>query len=241
MGLSVFQIVAAVLVTFSGALLQGSVGFGLGLFAVPFLVIIEPAFVPGPLLLAAVLLTILMYFRDHAEVRVNEFCWAATGRVLGSIVGAYFLTIVPAKHLKPLFAILVIVAVVLSSSGLRLRLTPRNLLAAGTVSGFMATVAAIGGAPMALVYQYEKGSKLRGTLAAVFIVGTIFALISLIVVKKFNVADVFRALLLMPGIVLGFVLSRKSAQFLDRGYLRPAILIISTFAALTLIVDSWLM
>ncbi len=226
-------------ITFVGSILQGSVGFGLGPFAVPLLILIDPQFVPAPLLLAAVVLTTLMYLRDRSQVRLKEFSWAALGRIIGSIIGAYFLTIFPAQHLKPLFAFLVIVAVLLSATGIKLALNAKNLLSAGILSGFMGTVAAIGGAPMALVYQHQKGPKLRGTLAAIFILGTIVALISLAVVGKFTVQDIYRALWLLPGVILGFFFSRRTALFLDRGYLRPAILILTTMAALTIILDQW--
>ncbi len=225
-------------ITFVGAMLQSAVGFGLGPFAVPLLVLIDPQLVPGPLLFAAVTLTTLMYLRDRSEVRFREFSWASGGRILGSMLGAYFLTVFPAQHLKPLFAALVIFAVMLSVSGLRLSLTPKNLLGAGIVSGFMGTVAAIGGAPMALVYQHQKGAKLRGTLAAIFILGTVVALISLAVVGKFGLQDIYRGLLLIPGVLIGFLFSKKAVRFLDKGYLRPAILIVTTLAALVLIADA---
>ncbi|NOX89995.1 MAG: sulfite exporter TauE/SafE family protein [Calditrichaeota bacterium] len=235
--LTIWQIGLAMGISFIGSILQGSVGFGLGLFAVPLLVIIDHKFVPGPLLLAAVVLTILMYLRDRSEVKLKEFTWAALGRVIGTLSGAYFLTIFPIRHLKLLFAVLVIIAVLISVAGIKLTLNWKNLLGAGIVSGFMATVAAIGGAPMALVYQYQKGPKLRGTLAAIFILGTIIALISLTTIGRFTVADIYRALILIPGVVAGFFLSRRTALFLDRGYLRPVILIITTGAALALIVE----
>ncbi|RLD17036.1 sulfite exporter TauE/SafE family protein [candidate division KSB1 bacterium] len=237
-GFSVEQLLLIFFITLLGAILQSAIGFGLGPFAVPLLVLIDTRFVPGPLLFAAVTLTTLMYLRDRSEVRLQEFTWASAGRVLGSLLGAYFLTIFPAQHLKPLFAALVIFAVLLSVSGLHLSLTPKNLLGAGIVSGFMGTVAAIGGAPMALVYQHQKGSKLRGTLAAIFILGTIIALISLSAVGKFGLQDIYRGLLLIPGVITGFLLSKKVVRFLDRGYLRPAILIVTTLAALVLVIDA---
>lgn len=235
----IFQFILVFVITFVGSILQGSVGFGLGPFAVPLLIMIDPKFVPAPLLLAAVVLTTLMYLRDRSEVRLKEFSWAALGRIIGSIIGAYFLTIFPPQHLKPLFAFLVLVAVVLSVAGLKLALNVRNLVSAGILSGFMGTVAAIGGAPMALVYQHQKGPKLRGTLAAIFILGTIVAFISLAVVGKFTIQDFYRALWLFPGVILGFFFSRKTALFLDKGYLRPAILLLTTGAALTIILDQW--
>ncbi len=239
LGFQVYQLMIIFAITFVGALLQSSIGFGLGPFAVPLLVLIDRRFVPGPLLLAAVVLTTLMYLRNRSEVRLNEFTYAAAGRVVGSIIGAYFLTIFPAQHLKPLFALLVIFAVIISAVGIKLSLNAKNLLAAGVVSGFMGTVAAIGGAPMALIYQHQKGAKLRGTLAAIFILGTLVALTSLAVVGKFGVQDIYLGLLLIPGVVLGFFMSQGAVRFLDKGYLRPAILIVTTLAAIVLLINTF--
>ncbi len=233
------QMLAIFLITFLGAVLQGSIGFGLGPFAVPLLIIIDPSFVPAPLLLAALILTILMFAREKEAVRVHEFTFAAIGRIVGSIIGAYFLTIVPAKQLKPLFAFLVIIAVLITASGVKLALNRKNLIIAGLFSGFMGTVAAIGGAPMALIYQHEKGSKLRGTLAAIFILGTIIALISLAFVNKFTISDIYKALILIPGVLFGFFASKKTAQFLDKGYLRLTILIVTSCAAIAILLNQW--
>ena len=58
------QFIMLSLVVGLGSLLQGSIGFGLGLFAVPFLVLIDPRLVPGPILLASGVLTILMVHRE---------------------------------------------------------------------------------------------------------------------------------------------------------------------------------
>ena len=52
----------------SGAVLQGSVGFGLGLVGVPLLVLIDPVFVPGPLLLGAFLLNLLISLREQTAI-----------------------------------------------------------------------------------------------------------------------------------------------------------------------------
>ena len=43
----------------------------------------------------------------------------------------------------------------------------------------MATAAGLGGPPVALVYQRANGLRLRGTLAAYFIVGTVMSLSAL--------------------------------------------------------------
>jgi 2-hydroxychromene-2-carboxylate isomerase len=147
-----------------GALLQGSLGFGLSLFAVPFLVMIDPAFVPGPLLVGGATLTLLMTIRDRAALDLPGVGWSTGGRILGSAVGAAALIALPTRDLILAIGALVLVAVALSVSGLRLRPTSRVLLGAGLLSGFMGTTATIAGPPLALAYQNETGDRRRGTL-----------------------------------------------------------------------------
>lgn len=56
--LSVQDMVLAFGIVMIGALLQGSIGFGMGPLSAPMLLPIDPVFVPGPLLLSALILII---------------------------------------------------------------------------------------------------------------------------------------------------------------------------------------
>ena len=47
-------IVAAAVIMAIGCALQAAVGFGFALFSAPLLLLIDPRFVPGPILLAAI-------------------------------------------------------------------------------------------------------------------------------------------------------------------------------------------
>jgi len=218
-----------------GATLQGSIGFGLGLIGVPLLVILDPAFVPGPVLLVALCLTTLISLREHRAINFREITWAVSGRILGTLIGVGLLSLMSENGLSLFFGSMVILAVLISISGWRLSLKPLNLLGAGTVSGVMGTTSAIGGAPMALVYQHQKGPRLRGSLSSIFIFGTIISLTSLVLVHRFGTRELLLALVLLPGTLLGFVISRKTARFLDRGFTRPAVLIASALSGLIVI------
>jgi uncharacterized membrane protein YfcA len=129
----------------------------------------------------------------------------------------------------------VFVGVGLSVSGLRLRPRPGVLLGAGLVSGFMGTLSAIGGPPIALVYQHETGQRLRGTLAGYFTVGGVTSLVGLWWVGAVGAPELGASAVLLPGIVVGFVISGWIAPIVDRGYTRIAVLGTSTGAALLLL------
>jgi len=206
-------------VSAAGAILQGSVGFGLGLIGVPLLVLIDPVFVPGPLLLAAFLLNLLMSYREHTSIDYKSVKWAIPGRLLGTICGAGVLSAVPKDQISILFGAMVLLAAGISFTGLDLMPHPRNVLIAGTFSGFMGTTSAIGGPPIALVFQKQKGPRIRSTLSVIFAAGTIISIASLIVIGQFGQRELQAAAVLFPGIILGFFASRRTSKVLDRGYI----------------------
>ncbi len=218
-----------------GSVVQGSVGFGLGLIGVPLLVLIDPVFVPGPLLLAAFLLNLLVSYRERTDIDLSGVRWAVPGRVLGAILGSLILLVVPKEHLSFLFGAMVLLAVGIIFAGLEFPLTSRNVLWAGTLSGIMGTTSAIGGAPMALIYQKQKGPRIRGSLSVIFAVGTIISIVSLAVIGRFGLREVYAALVLFPGIIAGFFLSQHTARILDRGFIRMAVLVTSALSGIFII------
>jgi uncharacterized membrane protein YfcA len=219
-----------------GSLLQGSLGFGLSLFAVPFLVMIDPAFVPGPLLLGGIGLTILMTVRDRASLDLPGLGWATGGRLVGTVAGASALLAMPARELTLAIGFLVLLAVALSVSGLRLRPTSRVLVGAGLLSGFMGTTASIAGPPLALAYQDAVGDRLRGSLAGNLLVGALISLVAIIAIGRFGGTELRAASALLPGVLIGFLVSGRTRRVVDRGYTRPAVLAVSALGAAALIV-----
>ncbi len=219
-----------------GALLQGSVGFGLAMVSAPVLVLIDPQFVPAPLLVASLSLTSLTAYRDRAGIDLSGLQWALMGRVAGTAVGIFALTRLSGDRFILIFGVLVLISVALSVSGLHLRPNRRTLIGAGTLSGFMGTTSSIGGPPMALVYQHAPGTRLRGTLAGYFIVGVSISLAALAAIGRLGQDELWLALLLQPGILAGFAVSSRAIGRLDEGHTRPAVLTVAGVMALVVIV-----
>jgi uncharacterized protein len=226
--------VTAVMAT--SAILQGAVGFGLGLIAIPFLIYLDLRFVPGPLLVAALTLHMLVLRRDRSGVDKSGLAMLLSGRVLGTIPAALLLAWLPLDSMKILLAAVVLAGAVMGVLHSGGHPTPAALFGAGTASGFMATAAGLGGPPVALVYQRESGVRLRGTLAAYFIVGTTLSLMALSWAGRFGAAEIRMSVLLIPGTVLGYFMSRPAAAYLDGGRTRVAVLAVSALAAVSVIV-----
>ena len=223
-------IVACAAIT-AGATVQGSVGFGIGLVSAPILALIDPVLVPGPVLFCGVVLMVLVTFRERREMDVSGVTWGIVGRVFGTIGAAVLLSSVPKQELTVLLGGLILLAVALSVSGLHLQPTLWALIGAGTLSGFMSTIASAGGPPMALLYQKATGARLRSTMGGFLLLGSILSIVALVAVGQFGRTEFLASLALLPGTLIGFALSTRLRATLDRGYTRTAVLVVATASA----------
>jgi uncharacterized membrane protein YfcA len=215
---------------------QGALGFGLGLLAAPVLALVDPRFVPGPLLIVALVLTVMVAIRERGRLDVRGVKWAVIGRVPGSLLGVLAVVLLPHDVLLVVFAVLVLAAVALSIVGWDIQPEPGTLFAAGATSGLMGSITSIGGPPMAIVYQHRTGPELRATLAVFFVFGSFLSIVLLSIAGEIVLADVGRAAVLLPPVFVGYLSSRYFGRWLDRGSMRPVLLGFSAGAAILLLV-----
>lgn len=226
---------AAVMV---GAMIQGAVGFGFSLVAVPTMVFLRPEAVPATLLMLAVPMTGFMAFRGRGSIDARAFAWITTGRVPGTVLGAGLLLVIPEDYLATAFGLLVAAAAVMSFAGPTFEVRAATQLVGGVVSGVMSTVAALGGPPLALVNQKRPGPELRSTLAVSFIVGVVMSLIALAFAGRLDVNHLVLALQLLPGLAVGLWVGGRVSQRLDGRWLRPAVLAFAGAAGVLVVVQS---
>ena len=231
-------IVLAGLAVALGALVQGAVGFGLALVAAPLLAIIDPALVPVPLLLVATAHALLALRREHGDTDWTGVGWALLGRLPGIALGVLAVALLPPRWFAAVVGLTVLACVALSVVSWQPRPTVPALLVAGVVSGAGGTASAIGGPPVALLYQGASGPRVRATLAAYFAAGSLLSLIGLAVGGQVEGDSVRTAALLLPFMILGFALSGPARRYLDRGWTRPGVLALAGAGALALLVQS---
>src|SRR6202049_979436 len=130
-GLSVAMLGLATLVMAVGAALQAAVGLGLSLFVVPLLALIDVRLIPGPMLLASVALALMMAYRGRAAINRRELTLSLIGLCMGTAIGAGGLSLVAPASLTKLFALLILVAVLVSLLGTGVRVSRGALLAGG--------------------------------------------------------------------------------------------------------------
>jgi len=214
---------------------QGSVGLGLGPLGAPLLLLIDPRLVPGPVLACALVLTVLLTVREWGGLRGRDLAWSVPGRLVGTVAAVAFFKIIPPDRLEPALAVLVLVGVGLAAVGINVPLSRSTLVGAGAASGFIGTVTSIGGPPIALLYQRESGPVVRGTLSAFFLVGIAMSLVALAYTGRFGATEIKLSAVLLPGVFVGYAVSRSAARLLDRGWMRPAILLTSGAACVAVV------
>jgi uncharacterized membrane protein YfcA len=235
--ISLWQYVLAVLVVAVGAMIQGSLGFGLGLVSAPALALIDATFIPGPLLLVGVAVTLTVFLRERGAVDWKGMKWAIFGRVIGTIAGGWAVVAFSKDAVIVLVAVLVLAGVLMTSIGWKIKTNRITLSTAGLVSGVMGTLTSVGGPPMALVYQRETAQKLRATLAGFFLVGATFSLLTLAVSGGMSQHDFVLGALMLPGYLIGMIANRWASKFLDKGYSRVAVLSFSAISSIVLLLE----
>lgn len=235
MTLSWLELVVAMGAVAVGACIQGSLGFGLGLVAAPVLVMLDTSLVPPVILAIGVPLTYLVAWRERKALAIRRVGWAIVGRIPGTVAGSIVVVVLSERWIAALFAVALLMAVGLSVAGLHVEPSPRSLATAGFGSGLMGTATSVGGPPMALLLQRERGPELRASLAGFMAFGATFSLVALVVAGEFERSDLVVTAALVPTVIGGFLLSRWTNRFLDRGYTRWAVLAFATLAAVSIL------
>ncbi len=238
--MSPLEIAAAMLVMAAGAAVQGSVGFGLNVVAAPILIQIDPDFVPGPLLAGALAMSLMVARRDRVGINRSALTWALLGRVPGSVLGAFLLTeVLSVWGLSVFLASVILAGTALSVAPIRLPQGRQVIALGGFVSGVAGTTTGVGGPPVALTLQHISPRQLRGTMSVYFLIGASISLALLAAWGEFGTRHLLAVAILVPGQLLGYLVSGRLARVLDRGYSRPVLLTVSAAAALSLLVRAF--
>lgn len=233
--MTALEVALALGVVTLGATVQATLGFGMALIAAPLLLLIYPQCIPGPLMAASLFLTVLVAYGDRASVDIAGIKSAALGRVLGTAIALLFLQMASIRVFDFVFGVVVVLGVVLTLKHPSLRPTRLTTGLAGIASGLMGTLSSIGGPPMALVYHDTGAARLRGTLAAFFLIGTVISVAGLAVVGLYGGPEVELSFLLAPGMVAGFFFGRLLRSRVSQAAVRPLVLGLSLLAAVVVI------
>ncbi|MDY7104737.1 MAG: sulfite exporter TauE/SafE family protein [Actinomycetota bacterium] len=226
----------AVVVIACGAAVQSAIGFGVAIVAAPILVLVEPDLVPGPIIMANLLLSSIVGFEHRAHADRPFVAWATLGRVPGTAIGALMVAGLSTRSLSVVFSLMLLTAVGLSAAGLHVEPNRRAIVGLGVVAAIMGTTTSIGGPPMALALQRRGGPEVRGTMTWLAVAGTSLSIGGLVLVGELGFKELTYAAILAPGVLVGIAVARPVRPWLDRGWTRPVILAFAAFVAVIVLV-----
>ncbi|SHI04876.1 sulfite exporter TauE/SafE family protein [Ferrimonas marina] len=227
------------LVVCLGALVQSAIGFGLAVVVTPLLYLIDPSWVPGPIIMMGLLVSLFTLARTGFTLQMGILKPALLGRLPGGVLGTWLLLVASVHWLGLAIGAIVLMAVWLTHHKVSLALTGRNLFGAGVISGVFAAISAMGGPPLALLLNNnQSAAAMRNTLAGFFVFSAALSLLLLLLAGAFGWDDFFKGLWLIPPVFIGFVLGDRLVQHVNPDRLKQATLLLCASAGGLLILRS---
>jgi hypothetical protein len=218
-----------------GSAFQAALGIGMALFVVPVLALVDPGFIPGPMLLAGTVLAAMTAYREREAIDRRGLAISLAGLAAGTVVGALALRLASGPNVQRLFGALILAAVIVSALGLRVTMSARSLVLGGGAAGLMGTMVGIHGPPISLVFQNAEPKVARAMLGAFFTIAYLGSVAALALFGLFGAAELERTVVLLPGVAIGLALAPLTRRFVDRNRLRSAILAVAAISAVLLI------
>lgn len=231
-----YGVMAVVVAT--AAFLQGVGGVGFAMLAAPVAVFLAPNMVPGSLLVLGGSVSFLAALRERHEIVRPVVSLALIGRLVGTITAAVGMTQLPSDWLGLLFGGFILMAVLLSASGIKVKTTVLNVCGLGVVSGMMGTLTSVGAPALAIAMQSLKPAQLRPSLGCTLFIGSLVSIGSLALAGLFTWKDLFSGLALWPFMFLGFQLSSRARHGVSPKNIRLFLLWFCGVSSVLLIVKS---
>jgi len=233
--MSGLQIAIIIGLSMAGAIVHGSIGIGLGLVAAPALVAIDPAFAPGPLLLAAQVVGARHAIVEFREADLRAWKRSLIGVPVGVVAALILIATLNAKMLAIVVGSLTAMAAAMLLLGLSLARTPKSETVAGAACAFASLTAAMPGPPLVCVYADMKPSTMRATASLLILSVAAIGFVTLLVSGEFGSHEFELLLRLLPGVIAGLIVSRWVRPHLGRPWFRPMVLIIALIGGLALV------
>ena len=219
-----------------GAFVQGTVGVGFALIAVPVIAFLDGTLLPVVILVLMIPLNIYVIWRERIAIDWSGAGWITAGRIIGTAGGLALLVYLLTTDLSVAIGILTIAAAIVTLLAPSFEPNRIALFAAGLVTGVTETSTGIGGPPLALVFQHQPGPTLRSTIATCFLIGQAFLLLLLMAVGRVSAAQLVTAMWLLPALVVGIIASKHAHRRLGGPWLRRLVLLFAIVSGLGLLV-----
>ena len=230
MDVGIGELAVALVAVLIGSLVQGTIGFGLNLFAAPFIALVIPEALPVTVVLVAWPVGGVTAFREHHALDHRALPWLLGGAVPGTLVGLAIVTQATADDLAVIVGAVTLLGVALSVVTPPIHVSPTSAGLAGFIANITGTAASVGGPPVALLYQHHRGPTVRATLGVFFAVSATFSVIGYAATGEITAERLLLALALIPAMLTGIWASKHFHHLVDHRWLRPAMLSMCTVA-----------
>lgn len=233
--LPVPYIVAVLAVTLLAAVVQGSLGLGLALVASPGLSLVDPTFVPGPILAAALVASTWTMARDRQHGIAPNFRWTLVGIPLGIPIGLVLLSVLPTPWLMLGLGLTVLtLAPMAAAPRLRLSPTPGALGMGGFLSAVAGSTVGLTGPTVAIVYNQLSPHVFRMTMALYLTIVQSVAMAALIATGGMSHKAWVLTALTVPGTIVGLAISGRIARGLRPDLAKTAVVTVCCIAGASL-------
>lgn len=234
---SLLALIAGVTSVTVGGVIQGSVGIGLGLVAVPVLGFFIPDALPQVIVLASIPLMTAMVWHERHEFDLASVRWLVLGRFVGAAPAFVVLALVSDRALQMVIGVSTLLLVpMMAVRTVRIRVTGGSQFTAGALSGFTGTATGIGGATIALLYAHHRAETIRPTLALVMLLGSFVSMTGYGITGRLTLSDVGLAAALILPILVGLAIGLRVRSRLQGEGFRRALLIVVAVTAGSLVV-----
>lgn len=166
----------------AGGLFRGFAGFGSGLLMAPLLTLLHPPVVVVPMLLLLSLIGDTRLLPEvYREIDIRRVLCIALPALVGLPLGIWALATIDPEAVRRVLSVVVLIVALLLALGLRFENAgrPRVLLPVGALSGVLAGVGGLGGAPVAITFLSldEPARQTRANLVGYFSISNSSALV----------------------------------------------------------------
>ena len=206
------------------ACVQGTIGIGFALIVAPVIAFSRPDLLPVSLLLLMLPLNLFTFLREHHAVDWRGAGWITLGRLAGTLAGAGVLVVLSAPALHLLVGAVIIAVAAFTMLAPKFSPSRSAFVTVGLFTGISETATGIGGPPLALAYQHHQPDVLRSTVAGCFLLGELVSLGVLAAISRVGWRQAWSALLLLPFLVVGGLVSSWVRHGVNAKLLRGLVL-----------------
>jgi len=218
--------------------ISGVIGFGGGLAVVPFLVMLNPNFIPVPMVLASPAISGLIVWRERKSIDLSSVKWTAVGLAPGIAAGTATLVSLSQKTLGIFISLLLLAGTGLQMASKETRQTRSTLLGGGVLAGFMANTVGMPGVALAVSMSRFEGPVFRSTLNTCVVMMTVVSTTVLAVAGQIDIFHLVAAAVFVAAAFAGFLISGPVRHVVDRRGTTQIVYAVSVAGAITLLIRS---